>query len=110
MSTRIAIATGLCLAAAPIAAMAFLPATPAQAIERTEPKQEIALDAAVMGFSQEGATINVSLMASDDGQHVYVEDAANNILEIPVSPGQTSVSAQLPANFVTSDALIIRVH
>jgi hypothetical protein len=109
MATRIAIATGLCLAAAPLATMALLPGAPAQAIERESPRQAIALDAAIMAFTQDGATINVSLMASDDGQRVYVEDAANNIIEIPVSPGQTHVSAQLPASFVTSGALTIRV-
>ena len=98
---RMAIAAGICLIAAPVAVTAVLPDTPKQAVE---------LDAAIMDFSREGAVINLSLMAADGGQRVYVEDAANNILEIPVSPGQTSVTAQLPANFVTSEALIVRVH
>jgi hypothetical protein len=47
--------------------------------------------------------------ASDDGQRVFVHDAAGELSEIPVSPGQTNVSAQIPAHFATSDTLRLRV-
>jgi hypothetical protein len=116
LATGIAVATGLALAVVPVAVMAVLPGAPAQAVVSTKPvetlvpSQGLAIDPAIMAFSQDGATIKLSLMAADDGQRVYVEDAANNIIEIPVSPGQTNVTAELPDTFVASDTLTIRVH
>jgi hypothetical protein len=101
VATRIAIAAGICLALTPVAVTAIVPDRPATAVE---------LDSAVMNFQREGNAISLELFATDDGQRVYVEDASNNIFEIPVSPGQTRVSAELPATLAASDTLTLRVH
>ncbi len=69
----------------------------------------VELDGAIMNFSQQGNAINLSLMATDNGQRVFVQDAAGELFEIPVSPGQTNVSAELPAHFAASETLTFRV-
>jgi len=69
----------------------------------------VELDGAIMKFSQKGNAINFSLMASDDGQRVFVQDTAGELFEIPVSPGQTNVSTELPTHFAASETLTLRV-
>ncbi len=101
IAAGIAIAAGLCLAVTPVAVTAILP-------DRSGPAVEV--DSAIMDFKRDGDAISMELFATDDGQRVYVEDASNNIFEIPVSPGQTRVTAELPASFATSDSLTLRVH
>ena len=51
----------------------------------------------------------VQPMASDDGQRIFVQEAGGELFQIPVSPGQTNVSAELPAHFAGSEALSFRV-
>ena len=69
----------------------------------------VELDQAIMGFRQDGLSINLSVMASDDGQRIFVQEAGGELFQIPVSPGQTNVSAELPAHFADSAALSFRV-
>lgn len=99
-SVRLAIAAGACLALTPIAVTAVLP-------DSSERKVE--LGGSVLGFAQHGNTINVTLAAADTGQRLYVEGAAGQLLEIPVSPGQTVVSTDLPEDLAASGSLTIRV-
>ena len=108
---------GTLLATAPIAVTSFAPERPASIEAAATPDaaliaftgSAIERDGAIMKFSQQGNAINFSLMASDDGQRVFVQDAAGELFEIPVSPGQTNVSAELPAHFAASDKLSLRV-
>ena len=108
---------GTLLATAPIVFTSFVPERPASVAVAATPDaaliaftgSAIELDGAIMKFSQQGNAINFSLMASDDGQRVFVQDAAGELFEIPVSPGQTNVSAELPAHFAASDTLSLRV-
>lgn len=105
------------LATSPIAVTSFVPERPASIEAAATPDaaliaftgSAIERDGAIMKFSQQGNAINFSLMASDDGQRVFVQDAAGELFEIPVSPGQTNVSAELPAHFAASDKLSLRV-
>lgn len=99
-SMRLAIAAGACLALTPIAVMAVLPSSPERKIE---------LGGSVLGFAQDGNTINVTLAAADAGQRLFVEGATGQLLELPVSPGQTVVSTELPEDLATSGSLTIRV-
>ena len=69
----------------------------------------VELDQAIMGFRQDGLSINLSVMATDDGQRIFVQEAGGELFQIPVSPGQTNVSAELPAHFADSDAVSFRV-
>ena len=69
----------------------------------------VELDQAIMGFRQDGLSINLSVMASDDGQRIFVQEAGGELFQIPLSPGQTNVSAELPAHFADSAALSFRV-
>lgn len=69
----------------------------------------VELDQAIMGFRQDGLSINLSVMATDDGQRIFVQEAGGELFQIPVSPGQTNVSAELPAHFADSAALSFRV-
>ncbi len=69
----------------------------------------VELDQAIMGFRKDGLSINLSVMASDDGQRIFVQEAGGELFQIPVSPGQTNVSAELPAHFADSAALSFRV-
>ncbi len=69
----------------------------------------VELDQAIMGFRQDGLSINLSVMATDDGQRIFVQEAGGELFHIPVSPGQTNVSAELPAHFADSAALSFRV-
>ena len=69
----------------------------------------VELDQAIMGFRQDGLSINLSVMATDDGQRIFVQEAGGELFQIPVSPGQTNVSAELPAHFAGSEALSFRV-
>jgi hypothetical protein len=111
------IAAGALLATAPIVVTSFVPERPASVAAATTADaaliaftgSAIELDGAIMKFSKQGNAINFSLMASDDGQRVFVQDAAGELFEIPVSPGQTNVSAELPAHFAASDTLSLRV-
>ena len=108
---------GTLLATAPIAVTSFVPERPASVEAAATPDaaliafggSAIERDGAIMRFSQQDNAINFSLMASDDGQRVFVQDAAGERFEIPVSPGQTNVSAQLSAHFAASDTLSLRV-
>jgi hypothetical protein len=108
---------GTLLATAPIAVTSFVPERPASVEAAATPDaalidftgSAIERDGAIMRFSQPGNAITFSLMASDDGQRVFVQDAAGELLEIPVSPGQTNVSAQLPAHFAASDTLSLHI-
>lgn len=105
------------LATAPIAVTSFVAERPASVEAAATPDaaliafsgSAIERDGAIMKFSQQDNAINTSLMASDDGQRVFVQDAAGERFEIPASPGQTNVSAQLPAHIVASDTLSRRV-
>lgn len=119
-ATTIALATGAFLALAPIAVTAIVPERAEAASASTETTQPetslvaftgraVELDGAIMKFSQQGNAINLSLMATDNGQRVFVQDAAGELFEIPVSPGQTNVSAELPAHFAASETLTVRV-
>lgn len=99
-SVRLAIAAGACLALTPIAVMAVLPDSPERKVE---------LGGSVLGFAQDGNTINVTLAAADMGQRLFVEGADGQLLELPVSPGQTVVSTELPEDLATSGSLTIRV-
>jgi hypothetical protein len=111
------IAAGALLPIAPIAATSFIPERPASVEAAATPDAALIVftgsaierDGAIMRFSQPGNAITFSLMASDDGQRVFVQDAAGELLEIPVSPGQTNVSAQLPAHFAASDTLSLHI-
>ena len=69
----------------------------------------VELDQAIMGFRQDGLSINLSVMATDDGQRIFVQEAGGELFQIPLSPGQTNVSAELPAHFADSAALSFRV-
>jgi hypothetical protein len=69
----------------------------------------VELDQAIMGFRKDGLSINLSVMATDDGQRIFVQEAGGELFQIPVSPGQTNVSAELPAHFADSAALSFRV-
>ena len=69
----------------------------------------VELDQAIMGFRKDGLSINLRVMASDDGQRIFVQEAGGELFQIPVSPGQTNVSAELPAHFADSAALSFRV-
>lgn len=71
--------------------------------------RELELDGSITQFRQQGADVNFRLMASDEGQSVWVQNAAGDLFDIPVSPGQTHVTAQLPADFVASESLTFRV-
>lgn len=99
-SVRLAIAAGACLALTPLAVMAVLPDSAERKVE---------LGGSVLGFVQDGNTINVTLAAADMGQRLYVEGAGGQLLELPVSPGQTVVSTELPEALATSGSLTIRV-
>ena len=108
---------GTLLATAPIAVTSFVPERPASVEAAATPDaaliafggSAIERDGAIMRFSQQDNAINFSLMASDGGQRVFVQDAAGERFEIPVSPEQTNVSAQLSAHFAASDTLSLRV-
>ena len=69
----------------------------------------VELDQAIMGFRQDGLSINLSVMATDYGQRIFVQEAGGELFQIPLSPGQTNVSAELPAHFADSAALSFRV-
>lgn len=120
IAVGVALMTGAFLAIAPVAVMAISPdRAHADADAATTIQQDAALvaftgravelDGAIMNFSQQGNAINLSLMATDNGQRVFVQDAAGELFEIPVSPGQTNVSAELPAHFAASETLTFRV-
>ena len=115
------LAAGGLLAAAPIAVNA-IGAQDAQSAETTQLASAqsdarlvaytdgaVELDQAIMGFRQDGLSINLSVMANDDGQGIFVQDASGELFQIPVSPGQTNVSAELPAHFADSETLSFRV-
>jgi hypothetical protein len=120
MTLGLALATGAFLAAAPVVVTAIVPDRTeaiADAAPVAQPEtalvayagRAVELDGAIMQFSQQGNAIKLSLMAADDGQRVFVQDAAGELFEIPVSPGQTHVSAELPAHFAASETLTIRI-
>lgn len=115
------LAAGALLAVAPIALNAT-GAQHAQSVQTTELTTTqsdarlvaytggaVELDQAIMGFRQDGLSINLSVMANDDGQRIFVQDASGELFQIPVSPGQTNVSAELPAHFADSETLSFRV-
>jgi len=115
------LAAGALLAFAPIALNA-IGARHAQSAQTTElaPTQSdarlvaytgraVELDQAIMGFRRDGLSINLSVTATDDGQRIFVQDAGGELFQIPVSPGQTNVSAELPAHFANSVTLSFRV-
>lgn len=124
ISLAVALAVAGVLAVAPIVVMAIVPGN-AQATNI--PKTDIVpgavpdaalvaftgrvvdLDGAIMQFRQNGNWINLSLRAADDGQRVFVQTANGELFEIAVSPGQTNVSAELPAHFIASHTLTLRV-
>lgn len=118
------LAAGALLAFAPIAPIALnaFGAQHAQSAQTTQlaPTQSdarlvaytgraVELDQAIMGFLQDGVSINLSVMATDDGQRIFVQDAGGELFQIPVSPGQTNVSTELPAHFADSVTLSFRV-
>jgi hypothetical protein len=116
VSVRAAIAAGATLLLAPLAVMALAPGPiePAPVAEPDVahvglPGRAVELDGAIMKFSQQGDTIALSLMPSDYGQRVFVQDGAGELFEIPISPGQSNVSAELPASFAAAETLTIRV-
>lgn len=112
----LALVAGALLVIVPVALDAFVAERP-QSLEAVQhdaaltaySARAVDLDGAIMQFSQQGNAIALSLMASDDGQRIFVQDAAGELFEIPVSPGQTHVSAELPAHFASSETLTIRV-
>jgi hypothetical protein len=118
LSVGLALAAAALLAITPLAVMGIMPdgvetttspATKPETALVAHPGRAVELDGAIMNFKQVGDSINLSLMAADDGQRVFVQDAAGELFEIPVSPGQTNVSAELPAHFAASDTLTFRV-
>jgi hypothetical protein len=124
ISLAIALAVAGVLAIAPIVVMALLP-DEAQATDRpmadSAPSavpdaalvaltgRVVDLDGAIMQFRQNGNWINLNLRAADEGQRVFVQTANGELFEIAVSPGQTNVSAELPAHFNASHTLTFRV-
>jgi hypothetical protein len=116
------LAAGALLVAAPIAMSAVgaqdAPTAQTKNFAATQPEtnlvaytgRAVELDQAIMGFRQHGLSINLSVMATDDGQRIFVQDANGELFQIPVSPGQTNVSAELPAHFAASDTLSFRVE
>ena len=120
LSTAIALAAAGVLAITPIAVMAIVPSdvqvteeivanTPPDAALIAFKGRVVELDGAIMQFSQTGNTINLNLMATDDGQRVFVQAPNGALFEVAVSPGQTHVSAELPAHFTASDTLTVRI-
>ena len=86
----------------PARGSSLTPAAPSSSIRRSG-------DQAIRGFRQDGLSINLSVMATDDGQRIFVQEAGGELFQIPLSPGQTNVSAELPAHFADSAALSFRV-
>ena len=116
LALGLALATGALLAVTPIVVSAVV----TQPIESTPPVAEdttlaaftgraVEVDGSVMGFRQQGDMINVTVAASDFGQRVFVQNSAGDLLEFPVSPGQTTLTAELPAAFAASQELTIRI-
>lgn len=117
----VTLATGAFLAIVPVAVTAIDPhraqtaqpstlaSTQSDAALVAYAGRAIELDQAIMGFRQDGLSINLSVMANDDGQRIFVQDANGELFQIPVSPGQTNVTAKLPVHFAASDTLTFRV-
>lgn len=115
------LAAGAFLAIEPVAVTAIdsqrVDAVPTTDVTNTQAEAKLVaytgraveLDQGIMGFRQDGLSINLSVMATDDGQRIFVQDANGELFQIPVSPGQTNVKAELPANFAGSGTLTFRV-
>jgi hypothetical protein len=110
----LALATGALIAATPIVVSAVVsqPDVHTPADDTTLAAftgRAVEVDGSVMGFRQQGDRINVTVAASDFGQRVFVQNSAGDLLEFPVSPGQTTLTAELPAAFAASEELTIRI-
>lgn len=118
LALGVTLATGAVLALTPMAVMALVPDTAESATPAIEaPETTLAaftgraveVDGSVMGFRQQGDVINVAVNPSDYGQRVFVQNRAGDLIEFHVPPGQSHLTATLPAAFAAAEELTIRI-
>ncbi len=111
MVAKIAFAAAAILVVTPAAVTVFMPErappAPVRSVDLTDP---------ILGFSQTGDRIEVRLRPTTDAtehkthRKVVVRNAQGTEKDIPVAPGQTVVSAELPPALAGADDLTIRVE
>jgi len=111
MSTKIAIAGALFLAATPAGLTALWPASDEVSVPRN-----VAISGPIEAFTQTRDRIQVRLHpAGNDAEraarrNVIVSDRDGHRLSIPLKPGQTWASGVLPPALAGADTLEIRVE